>query len=246
MRGYPGMNFTAFFAAEVIIYDIDYEAVVLNPARMDVNNGFDAERLGLSGQEDDAALAESHGFSVRYALGDDLADLARDATRLLLLSGWEESRGAKAEFYTARAVDGIEVFELLPDGEIAWLPSDVDPFAGALPPPASDEVRVTSSTGGQKGRKLAQLGAVDPLALLELAKVAGWGAQKYDRYNYLRGFDWSLAHDAGQRHTLEFWSGQDRDPESGLLHAAHAAWQALCLVSFALRDIGNDDRPAAA
>ena len=114
-----------------------------------------------------------------------------------------------------------------------------DPYDAIL---AGEEVRVTSETGGQKGSKLAQLGAVDPAALLELAKVAGFGGEKYERYNYLRGFDWSLSYDAMMRHAMAFWSGEDIDPESGLPHMAHCSWHALALISFASRGIGTDDR----
>jgi len=106
-----------------------------------------------------------------------------------------------------------------------------------------EETRITDpNTGAQKGSKLPQLGAIDPLALLELAKIGGFGAEKYERFNYLKGFRYSLAFDAMMRHALLFWSGEDIDEESGLSHAAHAAWQALCLVSFSLRGLGTDDR----
>lgn len=109
--------------------------------------------------------------------------------------------------------------------------------------PFQDEVRVTSLTGGQKGQKLARLGSLDPLALLEVAKVAGFGEQKYDRLNYMKGYDWSLSFDAGQRHRLTFWSGEeDFDPESGICHLAHSVWQDLTLLAFFLRKRGNDDR----
>lgn len=101
---------------------------------------------------------------------------------------------------------------------------------------------VTSETGGQKATKTAQLGALDPLALLELAEVAGMGAEKYDYYNFLKGYDWNLSFDALVRHLLLFWSGEDEDPESGKNHMAHVAWHALALLSFALRGLGNDTR----
>jgi hypothetical protein len=108
-----------------------------------------------------------------------------------------------------------------------------------------EEVRVTSATGGQKGQKDARLGAIDPLAILELAKVAGFGAKKYDSFNYLRGYDWHLSIDAADRHGLQFAAGEDLDPESGLCHAAHAAWNYLALTSFYLRGLGTDDRVSA-
>src|SRR5690606_18128985 len=96
--------------------------------------------------------------------------------------------------------------------------------------------------GGQKATKAAQLGALDPLSLLELAEVAGLGSEKYDYHNFLRGYDWNLSFDALQRHALLFWSGEDDDPESGKSHMAHVAWHALCLLAFSLRGIGNDTR----
>lgn len=101
---------------------------------------------------------------------------------------------------------------------------------------------ITSETGGQKATKTAQLGALDPKALLVLAEVAGKGADKYEYHNFLRGFDWNLAFDAMQRHALLFWAGEDNDPESGMPHIAHAAWHALALLAFQIRRIGNDTR----
>lgn len=105
------------------------------------------------------------------------------------------------------------------------------------------EVIVTDAkTGGKKGKKPLEVGAIDPRARAELGKVAAFGTQKYDRGNYLKGYDWSLSVDALHRHMLAFESGEDLDPESGLLHTAHAAWHALALCSFQLGKLGTDDR----
>jgi hypothetical protein len=98
-------------------------------------------------------------------------------------------------------------------------------------------------TGGKKGTKLAQLGALEPRSLLEVAKVAGFGGKKYDRYNFLKGYNWSLSFDAAQRHLLQFWSREDRDEESGLYHLAHAAWHCLAMLAFVVLGRGTDDRP---
>lgn len=100
-------------------------------------------------------------------------------------------------------------------------------------------------TGGQKGSKQAQLGAVSPRALMELAKVAGFGGEKYERYNFMKGYRWSLSYDAMQRHLHAFWGGQDLDEESGLPHLAHAAWHCLALIAFMRSELGTDDRPPA-
>ena len=105
------------------------------------------------------------------------------------------------------------------------------------------ETRVTNpKTGGEKGSKPAQLGAVDPASLLELASVAGMGSSKYARYNFCKGVDWSLFFDAMMRHSLAFWGGEDVDPESGLPHMAHAAWHACALLTMMRRHRDLDDR----
>lgn len=121
-----------------------------------------------------------------------------------------------------------------------------DPVEAATParPPGPKPLngRRVSATGGEKGEKPARLGGADPLALEQLALVYGNGEQKYARFNYLKGYDWSLCIDALYRHFLAFQRGEDTDPESGLPHMAHVAWHALALVSFSQRGIGTDDR----
>ena len=107
----------------------------------------------------------------------------------------------------------------------------------------AEEVRtVDPKTGGEKGMKLPQMGALEPRSLMEVAKVAGFGAKKYERYNFLKGYNWSLSYDALQRHLHAFWSGEDKDPESGLYHLAHAAWHCLALLSYSILRKGTDDR----
>jgi len=106
------------------------------------------------------------------------------------------------------------------------------------------ETRITDeTTGGQKGKKLTQLGALDPVALIEVARVAGFGANKYEAFNFLKGYDWALSFNAAMRHALLFWAGEDRDEESGQLHTAMAAWHFLTLTSFLQRGVGADTRP---
>lgn len=107
----------------------------------------------------------------------------------------------------------------------------------------SDEVRVVDPvTGGEKGSKLCQIGAVDPLAIMKVGEIAGFGCSKYARYNFTKGYRWSLSFDAMMRHMLLFWNRQDNDEESGLPHLAHAAWHCLALLTFSLRKRGTDDR----
>lgn len=105
------------------------------------------------------------------------------------------------------------------------------------------EIRIVDEkTGGAKGMKDCQVGALDPLALWEIGNVAGFGNRKYERYNFAKGYKWSLSYDALQRHLLAFWAGEDKDLESGLYHLAHAGWHCLALLTFLIRKKGTDDR----
>ena len=104
-------------------------------------------------------------------------------------------------------------------------------------------IRHTSKTGAQKEIKSSQLGALDPRTLLALGEVAGFGAGKYARYNFMKGYDWSKSYDAAQRHLMQFWSGEDNDSESSLPHVLHAAWHCLAMHSFMLDHPDYDDRP---
>ena len=107
----------------------------------------------------------------------------------------------------------------------------------------SAEIRVVDEkTGGMKGSKPCQMGALDPAALWEVGNVAGFGNSKYERYNFAKGYRWSLSYDALQRHLMAFWNGENSDLESGLSHLAHAAWHCLALLTFSLRGKGTDDR----
>jgi hypothetical protein len=107
----------------------------------------------------------------------------------------------------------------------------------------SNEVRVTDPvTGGQKGMKPERFALIPWDSLAELARVYGFGANKYEDHNWAKGYKWSLSSDALGRHFSAFMQGEDRDAESGCLHLAHAAWHCLTLIAFKLRGLGTDDR----
>lgn len=235
MRGVPAFNFPRFNRATDLLRQLGHE--VFNPAERDLAIGFDP--TDMDGFEDLAA----HGFSLRDALGSDTAWICREADAVVVLDGWEGSSGARAEVALARAL-GLPVYPWM--SVVAGSPVDISAptrLPDVVPQPAPEvEERVTSATGGSKGRKLAEMGAIDPVARTELARVAGFGGRKYERGNYLKGYDWSLCIDALHRHLAAFESGEDRDTESGFLHAAHVAWHGLALCSFVLREIGTDDR----
>lgn len=80
-------------------------------------------------------------------------------------------------------------------------------------------------------------------ALETVAEVLRLGREKYGARNWEAGMAWSRLYAALLRHLWSWWSGQDRDPESGQPHLAHVACCALFLLSYALRRAGADDRP---
>ncbi len=105
------------------------------------------------------------------------------------------------------------------------------------------EVRVVDpETGGEKGSKLARFDLIPPDVLWALAEHYGKGAEKYDDRNWERSYDWKLSYAAAQRHMNQFWSGEDRDAETGSLHVIAAAWHMFALAAFQLRKIGRDSR----
>ena len=67
-------------------------------------------------------------------------------------------------------------------------------------------------------------------ALWEVAKVMTFGAQKYGRFNWKGGIDYSRLADAACRHIIQFMEGEDNDKEFGLSHLAHAACGILMLL----------------
>lgn len=73
-------------------------------------------------------------------------------------------------------------------------------------------------------------------ALGELARVYGYGAEKYAPYNYLEGYKYSLSIDAAMRHFYAFLDETEDDiDESGFHHLAHAAWHMLNLLNMELQ-----------
>ena len=76
-------------------------------------------------------------------------------------------------------------------------------------------------------------------AITEVAKVATFGANKYMERGWLHVPDgFNRYEDAQQRHAASRHMGEVRDEESGLLHLAHEAWNALAKLDLYLRETG--------
>jgi len=94
------------------------------------------------------------------------------------------------------------------------------------------------------GSKKTPMSAVPAPVLAELAVGMQEGALKYGRHNFreasLRA---SVYYDAAMRHLMQFWEGEDIDPDSGASHISKAI---ACLVVFRdgmMNEQWIDDRP---
>jgi hypothetical protein len=108
MRGIPHFNFPAFHAGAQALRDLGH--TVVSPAERDeAVHGGDFSARNLNGDNEHAAT--SFGFNLREALCDDLTFICREADAVVLLPGWQQSKGALAERATAEAL-GLAVYEI--------------------------------------------------------------------------------------------------------------------------------------
>lgn len=132
------------------------------------------------------------------------------------------------------------------------------------------EVRTTSSTGGQKGVKLARHSLIPPGPLNALAEHYGRGARKYDNHQWRKGYEYTKSYDSIIRHALAWLAGHSydvcsSDPEgcsfvtndgepyespepdtcfnhTGSHHMAAVAWHAFGIQEFEAEYPEHDDR----
>jgi hypothetical protein len=101
------------------------------------------------------------------------------------------------------------------------------PGIGPVPP---DQPLGRKFDGGK-----SEYGLLPPHALEETVKVLTFGAQKYERNNWIYVEDGTRRYfDAMQRHLWAWKKGEQIDPESGLHHLAHAM---CCLMFLYERDV---------
>jgi len=81
-----------------------------------------------------------------------------------------------------------------------------------------------------------------PVGLAAIAEVLTYGAIKYGDHNWRNGFKWSRLFGALLRHIYAHMRGQDKDPETGFSHLAHAGCCILFLIEHEKEGLGNDDR----
>lgn len=103
------------------------------------------------------------------------------------------------------------------------------------------DTRIKKAMKFDKGKPPIDL--IDQEIILELAKVLGYGAEKYEAHNWKIGLPISRYYSACQRHLLAFNSGETNDPESGLSHLGHAACNLMFMLYMLKHKPELDDRP---
>jgi hypothetical protein len=84
---------------------------------------------------------------------------------------------------------------------------------------------------------------VHPWAHEQMINVLTSGANKYEERNWERGMAWTTVLASLKRHVAAVERGEDYDPESGELHAAHIACNAHFLTAYYKVFPQGDDRP---
>lgn len=93
-------------------------------------------------------------------------------------------------------------------------------------------------------RKWRQLTCIPMNVLAEVGVGMLEGDRKYGRHNYREaGVRASVYVDAAMGHMLQFWEGEDVDPDSGLSHITKAICSLFVLRDAMQRGMVTDDRP---
>lgn len=83
---------------------------------------------------------------------------------------------------------------------------------------------------------------IDFESMEDMVRVLEFGAEKYDRDNWKKGFPVRQLCDSLLRHMTAFLNGEDIDPESGLTHIGHIQCNAMFLAYNMKHHPEMDDR----
>ena len=106
---------------------------------------------------------------------------------------------------------------------------------------SKETVSVTGSKRLNSGKP--EVSQLDPIFVLELAELMTISAEKYGKYNWALGQNYTTAFDSCMRHLLQFMAGEDRDKESSRNHLIYAAANIMILwTSYKKGSTKLDDR----
>lgn len=118
-----------------------------------------------------------------------------------------------------------------------------------MPLPANDNAQPLPSTNPKRAFGVRKPSAqfIPPVAIIEESVVMALGAAKYGAFNWQDDpVDATTYYSAAMRHLLQWFSGEDKDVESGASHLAHVR---ACMAILLDAQAGGrlvDDRPKCA
>lgn len=104
------------------------------------------------------------------------------------------------------------------------------------------EGQTIKATGKKYDGGKPRLDLLSSKALVAIAEVMTFGATKYGDNNWRGGIKWSRVFGALMRHAWAWWSGEDKDKETGLSHLAHAGCCIMFLLEYESTRRELDDR----
>ena len=114
-------------------------------------------------------------------------------------------------------------------------------------PPADQMKEITKKPTNPKdavGVLKYAMSYVSAPVLAEIAVGMTEGGHKYGRHNYrVIGVRASIYYDATMRHLMQWWEGEDLDPDSGLSHITKAITSLVVLRDAMIQEMFTDDRP---
>lgn len=130
MQGYPEFNFPAFNEAASKLRFFGH--VVFSPAEKDIerHDGVDISKGNANG--DVTVAVTEHKFSLRDALRDDMVWICQSATAIAMLPGWENSKGAQAEWALARALGHEIIYLTYSQDKKLVIPPSIDHVDGPI------------------------------------------------------------------------------------------------------------------
>lgn len=94
------------------------------------------------------------------------------------------------------------------------------------------------------GTRKAPMSTVSAPVMAEVGVAMLEGALKYGRHNYRAvGVRASVYYDATMRHLMQWWEGEDIDPDSQMSHITKAITSLVVLRDAMIRGKVEDDRP---
>lgn len=221
MSGYENYNHDAFSEATE---DLRSRGIkVLSPVELDQEDGFDPSSFDNFDKPDEYATFLSRDI---YKIVEE------ECEAIAVLPGWEKSGGARTEVAFGQAL-GLPIYQY----------PTLEEIGAALK--NQGEVRIVSpETGGEKTRKKERMGLLPYGVLMkDVAPLYAAGTARYADHNWRKGYAWSLAYDAMQRHFAEWFEGNDYDEETDCHNLAIVVFHALSLLYFAQHHPELDDRP---